>query len=308
MSYIGKHYRDYPMNEFLIEGSGASGTLISDFNTVKESCGKTGKPKYPLTPIMNWLAKVIIGHGGGANKDTPLYELCNLIYALNCLNNDKILAGQRTVFFLGPEPAQASNYKNYFTSNLTSSSKEHVTVKATSIEIQYKDDVFEISYQRMAFLSSLFEFLWTMKSFAYWEILDSLFNTLIPAETSNEAAEMRLIKDASNKISSIFRTYRRENLPRTLFDARYGKMFKFITELDKTDEELLDSMRLRELEHTFVSWVDKKSLVEYLNDLGYGNQIWWIRGFRMHFWKAPITGVGKDPSDIAEFMRTYRSD
>jgi hypothetical protein len=78
--------------------------------------------------------------------------------------------------------------------------------------------------------------------------------------------------------------------------------------LDKTDEELLDSMRLRELEHTFVSWIDKKSLVEYLNDLGYGNQIWWIRGFRMHFWKAPITGVGKDPSDIAEFMRTYRSD
>ena len=116
MSYISKNYRDHLMNEFTIEGSGASGTLISDFNTVAESRGSSGQPKYSATPIIAWLAKVVVGFGGGANKDTPLYELCHLIYALNSLNDDLSLSDRRMMFFLGTEQAMASCYKNYFSS------------------------------------------------------------------------------------------------------------------------------------------------------------------------------------------------
>ena len=100
------------MNDFTIEGSGASGILISDFNTVRESYGRNGQPKYPASPVIAWLAKVVIGYGGGANKDTPLYELCNLIYALNFLHKSGNITDGRMEFFLGAEQATAYNYKS----------------------------------------------------------------------------------------------------------------------------------------------------------------------------------------------------
>jgi len=218
------------MDEFTIEGSGASGTLISDFNTVAETRGSSGQPKYSASPILAWLAKVVVGIGGGANKDTPLYELCHLIFALNTLNDGHSRSDRRMVFFLGAEQAIASVYKNYFMSTQQNSSNilNTISLNETNIEVHYQDEYFVISYQRMAFLSSLFEFLSSMNNFSYFETFNELFDALDPSKNETASSGMRLVQDTSNRISSILRTYRKDNLPRAQSDAKFDKLFKFL--------------------------------------------------------------------------------
>jgi len=242
MSYLGENYRDHLMNDFTIEGSGASGTLVSDFNTVKESCGRNGQPKYLASPVIAWLTKVVVGYGGGANKDTPLYELCHLIFALNILNDGVSVTDRRMEFFLGFEQATANNYKNYFTSILSNAnhSQKLVQIKEAGIDIHHEGGEFFISYKRMAFLSSLFEFLLTMNGFSHFETFNDLFNTLSPLGAQNISTDMRLIQDASNKISSILRTYRRENLPRAQHDAKFDKLFRFIQQGNSGNQIAID--------------------------------------------------------------------
>ena len=85
MSCLTKIAGEVLLNEALkmITGAGASGTLTADFLSVAESCASDGSPKYAKRPVMEWLAQVIVGSGGGANKDTPLFELCHLVHAVN---------------------------------------------------------------------------------------------------------------------------------------------------------------------------------------------------------------------------------
>ena len=259
MSYIGKNYRDHLMSDFTIEGSGASGILVSDFNTVRESCGRNGQPKYPASPVIAWLAKVVIGYGGGANKDTPLYELCNLIYALNSLHENGKISDGRMEFFLGSEQATANTYKSYFVSGLSNdnSSQGQVQIKETGIDIYYEGGEFTISYKRMAFLSSLFEFLLTMDGFSHYETFNDLFDTLTPLNTESNSDELRLIQDTSNKISSILRIYRRKNLPRAQHDAKFDKLFRFIQQRSSENQITIDDAAVLEF------WQSHSFLEEY---------------------------------------------
>ena len=71
---------------------------------------------------------------------------------------------------------------------------------------------------------------------------------------------MRLIKDASNKVSSIFRTYRRENLPISLTDARFGKMFKFIQQRSPQKSVTVDTV---DDDTIFAFWQEHSFLEEY---------------------------------------------
>ena len=54
-------------------------------------------------------------------------------------------------------------------------------------------------------------------------------------------------------------------------------------------------MKLGEYKNYFISWIDKGSLVTYINDLIKDNiNPKWNFGMRS-FWKCPIKNIGKDP-------------
>ena len=65
-------------------------------------------------------------------------------------------------------------------------------------------------------------------------------------------------------------------------------------------------MKLNEYEVLFVSWIDKKSIVKYINNLiKKGISPTWRHGFR-DFWRCPITGIGKKPELIINELKEYK--
>ena len=74
--------------------AGADGVLLEEFRALAE----TGR--YPERPVLIWLARFIVGMGGGANKNTPLLELCHLVGGIDALTG----GGEgRQLFFLALE-------------------------------------------------------------------------------------------------------------------------------------------------------------------------------------------------------------
>ncbi|MBT7977492.1 MAG: hypothetical protein HN557_12585, partial [Rhodospirillaceae bacterium] len=68
--------------EQIIQGAGASAQLLADFRALAEATTMDGAPRHAPRPVLNWLARVIVGREGGPNRDTPLYELCHLVNAI----------------------------------------------------------------------------------------------------------------------------------------------------------------------------------------------------------------------------------
>ena len=69
---------------------------------------------------------------------------------------------------------------------------------------------------------------------------------------------------------------------------------------DYTNDELIDLMGLKKLDHIFIAWMDKPSLTEYLNTQE--NKTW---SYAMRvFWKCPIKEC-KMSKDIIESLKSY---
>ena len=58
-------------------GAGGDGTLLEDFRTLAEG------GRFVREPILKWLAKFVVGNSGGPNRDSPIYELCHLVNAID---------------------------------------------------------------------------------------------------------------------------------------------------------------------------------------------------------------------------------
>jgi len=216
----------------MITGAGASGTLTADFLSVAESCAPDGSPKYAKRPVMEWLAKVIVGSGGGANKDTPLFELCHLIHTVNCFLGKADIAKERLTFFIGVEKASPSVYRDWFLSKNALSGKveEHITVDEKGLNLEYPDGKFSIHYGRIPFLAALHEFLCIMDQCSFYEQFNELFDTLSASDNQKCDVTFRKIQDASNSLSSSLRRYRRSNMPQAQHDEKSGKLLHFLKE------------------------------------------------------------------------------
>ena len=216
----------------MITGAGASGTLTADFLSVAECCAPDGSPKYAKKPVMDWLAKVIVGLGGGANKDTPLFELCHLVHAVNCFIDKADTADERLTFFLGVEKASPSVYRDWFLSENALSGKEgkHITANEKGLNLEYPDGTFSIRYGRIPFLAALHEFLCSMDQFSFYEQFNELFDTLSASDNQKCDVTFRKIQDASNSLSSSLRRYRRSNMPQAQHDEKFDKLFNFLKE------------------------------------------------------------------------------
>lgn len=234
MSCLTKRAGEVLLNEALkmITETGASGTLKADFLSVAECCAPDGSPKYAKRPVMEWLAKVIVGSGGGANKDTPLFELCHLIHTVNCFLGKTDIAKERLTFFIGVEKASPSVYRDWFLSKNALSGKveEHITVDEKGLNLEYPDGTFSIRYGRIPFLAALHEFLCIMDQCSFYEQFNELFDTLSLADNQNCDITFRKIQDASNSLSSSLRSYRRSNMPQAQHDEKFDKLFNFLKE------------------------------------------------------------------------------
>lgn len=71
-------------------------------------------------------------------------------------------------------------------------------------------------------------------------------------------------------------------------------------------EELFETMKLDEYKTFFVTWIDKKTLISYINNLIKKNiSPTWTFGYRF-FWKCPIKEIGKNPIDIINALKEYK--
>ena len=72
--------------------AGTDEVLLQDFDRISH----TGR--FSERPVLVGLVNFIVGKGGGANRDSPLLELCYLVYAIRILSNEP---SKQDAFFLG---------------------------------------------------------------------------------------------------------------------------------------------------------------------------------------------------------------
>ena len=92
--------------------AGADGVLLADFRAIADS------DRYPEVPVLQWLVKVIVGRGLGPNKDSPLFELCHLVAAIDAFGGG---ADTRWTFFLGIDPPLPRRIRDRKSTRLNSS-------------------------------------------------------------------------------------------------------------------------------------------------------------------------------------------
>ena len=225
-----------------ITRSGASGSLLADFKAIEDASSSDGQPKYAKTPVMAWLAKMIVGQAGGPNKDAPLFELCHLVYAVDALSNQDNKSDNRSIFFLSADRAVPNLYRAAFESRLSAMDWRlpgmSADEKGVSLEYQadFPGDVddgeegFEIRFGRMPFLSALFEFLLGLDGYDYYQELNELFDDLSGGQFDRDA-----VKKASNRISARLRQYRRDHLSRVQYDEKFDRIAGFLN--DRADDK-----------------------------------------------------------------------
>ena len=235
------------MNEAMsiITGSGASGSLTADFRALAEYRSHSGEPKYAPVKVMVWLAKVILGQSGGSNKDIPLFELCHLVHAINCLDDGSEAPSRRLKFFFETEHALPHIYCNWFL-DMRDNLNENIQIHEKGIELNYPDHNFSINYGRMPRLAALYEFFSGMDDFSFYAHFNEIIDPLGAQDKEGRVSALRQIQDTANKLSSEFRKYRRKHLPRPQHDEAFKKLIDFLKNrsrsgrIEMDDEAVLD--------------------------------------------------------------------
>lgn len=214
-----------------INRSGASGPLLADFKAIGEATAPDGSSKYSHAPVMVWLAKFITGAAGGPHKDTPIFELCHLVSAIDALGKGS--GEERALFFLGVDKALPSIYRARIDQNLEFEGwqKPGFARSSGGLQIEYDEDVFEIRFGRMPFLAALYEFLIGMDGYDFYTELNDIFD-----EMSAGTIDQAVIKAASNKISSRLRKYRRQHLTRAQHDEKFDRIYGFLKTRESAEE------------------------------------------------------------------------
>lgn len=206
--------------------AGADGVLLEEFRALAE----TGR--YPERPVLIWLARFIVGMGGGPNKDSPLLELCHLVHGIDYLiaasTGGAGVGDGRTMFFLSLERAVPRTVGAYFEDfGLTGLPTDPIRMDGNALVIDYDDGLHEIKLGRMPSLMALYEFLASMDGFEFYGDLAAIFDAM---STPGDVADRRAVKDATNKIASRLRQYRRAHMDWAANDEKFDRIFPFLKE------------------------------------------------------------------------------
>lgn len=223
------------MPQWLLRG-GADDRILADFALIAEVADADGVPRYSPGNVCLPLARYLAGRGGSSHRDTPLYELCQLIRAIDAAGHgpDRIW-----LFFLGQERVSTNGCRKALREALAAGgwSRPGFAVDETGIVVDYADGGFQLHYARMPFLIGLYEFVLGMEDFGFAEE----FNT-ITADLVSGPAEEATIRVASNALASRMRRYRREHLSYMRHESTFDAILTFTRDGDTAafdDETIL---------------------------------------------------------------------
>ncbi len=228
----------------IMSRSGASGEMVADFRAIADMAAPDDAPKYPPVPLIKWLAKVLVGLGGGPKKDMPVFELCHLVHALNAADDGTPAADRRMGFFFGIEVARPVLYRAWFRERATNLPVDRIELGKEDLTITYPDGTFTVRFGRAPYLAALCEFLSGMYGFAHFDLINEAFDELGEASVS-----FHQVQDVSNRVATELRHYRRKSLPRVQYDEKFDKLFAFLaadrtaSRLRITDQNILDFWR-----------------------------------------------------------------
>jgi hypothetical protein len=208
------------IDDLLLSG-GADEKILEDFHVVAHCTAASGEDKFLPRPLQR-LAHFLVGRSGGPNRDTPLYELCHLV---NCIDAAGGTADARWRFFLGQDQVRSSSCHMLFREILAAGGRRRDGFEMTEngVSIHYTDGSFSISFGRMPFLVSLFEFLATMEGMAFHGELNDLLDAMVVS-----IADRRAIQDATNRIAAALRRYRSQHLVRSGNDEAFNTIQRFL--------------------------------------------------------------------------------
>jgi hypothetical protein len=220
--------------ERTIQGAGATGQLLADFRALVDATAPGGAPRHAPRPVLNWLARFIIGREGGPNRDAPLYELCHLTNAIDACGDDP---DRRALFFLHGGHVQPSACAQRIDQELDSNGwrREAFSRDDDGVTIRYSDGEFAINFGRMPFLIALYEFLCGMDDYAVYGELQEIFDEMLTDPDSVTA-----IQEASNGIARLVRQYRRRHLRFTSQNERFELIYGFLRERAPEDRLRID--------------------------------------------------------------------
>jgi hypothetical protein len=197
--------------------AGADGVLLADFR------GLADGGRYPIQPVMAWHAKFVVGRGGGANKDSPLFELCHLVAALDAFGGG---ADARWMFFLGIDRVVPRRVKSHLETELAVGGvPDCLRLTGDGLAVQYPDGAFQVRYGRMPFLIALYEFLTAMDGFSFAEEMTALFDAIAADGPARGA-----VRSATNAIAARLRRYRREHMTWARNDEKLDPVHRYLCE------------------------------------------------------------------------------
>jgi len=234
--------------------AGAGDSIVEQFKTIVES------ERFQGIPIATRLSLIITGARSGksqGNRDTPIYELCHLVNAIAALGYTG--AAGRFEFFFGLKRVTTGNIQqliNERSREYNWPTKEHI-VSDRGIKAITADGDFEIWFKRMPVLIAFFEFISGMDDVTFFAELNDLLDQVTDGPIST-----RNIKDASNKISSKLRLWRRANISWAEHEEKFDRITPFLSQNSADgywtidDDIIFDFWRQN-------SVLDKKSIREY---------------------------------------------
>ena len=210
--------------------AGADGVLLEEFRALAET------NRYHEHPVLIWLARFIVGSGSGPNKDSPLFELCHLVYAIDSLTGDGNPDG-RVLFFLGLERVIPRTIRDQLGALRSALEVGPVCVEEDGVVIEYDASRFQVKFGRMPFLMALYEFLVSMEGFTYYEELSNIFNEITDGMRQ---VSIRPIKEATNKIASRLRKYRRAHMEWAANNEKFDRILPFLRERSEANDLIID--------------------------------------------------------------------
>ncbi len=212
--------------------AGADGVLLEEFRALAETC------RYPERPVLVWLVRFIIGTGGGPNKDSPLFELCHLVFAVDALTGGGVNGGEgRALFFLGLERTIPRTIRSHLDALAVETVSAQVRLEENGVVIDYDDGSFQVTFGRMSFLMALYEFLASMEGFAFYEELAEVFDGIAGEDGTTS---LRAIKDATNKLSSRLRHYRGAHMEWAANNEKFSRILPFLKERGQGNDLTID--------------------------------------------------------------------
>jgi len=223
-----------------VQGAGASGQLQAEFRALLDATLPDGDPRYALRPVLNWLARFIVGREGGPNRDASLYELCHLVNAVEACGSEP---NRLAHFFLSSRRATPLVFAQLFDDCLATDGwrREGFSREKDGVDIHYRDGNFKITFGRMPFLVALYEFLCGMDDYGFYQ----KFNETLEAMVLH-ADSIKSIQKASNAIARHVRQYRNRHLNFSGQNERFELIYNFLREQSPKDRILIDDASVLE--------------------------------------------------------------